>query len=123
MRKLVANFMTLKAKTCICLFLLVCLIGCKEKDLVMVHNSIGILLIKVQQDTEVAYSRAFINEETYKTVKANWNRAQKSYIEASFLLDKLLANTSNDFQKYNEVITSISIILTDIAIWLEESTK
>lgn len=96
--------------------------GCKNK-LVTLHNIVGESLIAVKHQSIILHEHNGISDGTYQSIRINWLRAQKSYLEASFLLDKILDSEmpdTVDISNYYELLTQVSIIADDIALWLEE---
>ena len=98
------------------------LAGCQEKhkSLVTAHNAVGELLISTKAQTETLRTQGIINDQTYQSIRTNWLRAQKSYLEASDILAEIIDNNETDITAYTELITQVSAILSDVAIWLEE---
>ena len=99
--------------------------GCKDKYKLLVssHSNVGELLITVKDKTTQLHEQHVINDDTYNQIRINWVRAQKSYTEASLLLEILLEAElpdTVDMSNYYELITQVSIIVSDIALWLEE---
>lgn len=100
-------------------------VNCKDKakTLVSAHNTIGNLLISTKNQVILYKQKELINEATYKNIKVNWERARKSYLDASdILLTVLNGNIDNMdiLNTYLENITSVNNILNDIILWLEE---
>lgn len=96
--------------------------GCEEKRkaLVTAHTAMGELLISTKGQAKTLHQQKVINDETYQSIRINWLRAQKSYLEASDILERILDTGTQDISAYTELITQVSTILSDIALWLEE---
>lgn len=99
--------------------------GCqgKNKALVTAHMAVGELLVSTKNQTEILHTQGIIKEQTYQSIRTNWLRAQKSYLEASDLLETILDSDSADISVYAGLITQVSTILSDIALWQEEDNK
>lgn len=99
--------------------------GCegKHKALVSAHKAVGELLVSTKDQAKVLYTQGIINESTYKSIRINWLKAQKSYLEASDILETILDTNATDVSRYTALITQVSTIVSDIAIWLEEDKK
>jgi len=56
---------------------------------------------------------------------APWSGADRatSYLAASDILDTIIASNTADITAYTSLITQVSTILSDIALWLEEDKK
>ncbi len=99
--------------------------GCqdKHKALVTTHKAIGELLISTKAQTTTLHTQKIINDQTYESIRVNWLRAQKAYLEASDILETLIDTNTADVSAYMSLITQVSTILSDIALWLEENKQ
>ena len=96
--------------------------GCeKHQTLVAAHNTVGALLISTMDETKLLHDQRIINDETYSQIKTNWLRAQDSYVNASIILEGILEAKTNNIPEYISLITQVNTILSDIALWIEES--
>lgn len=107
---------------CVALAFVCLLTGCEEKRkaLVSAHTAMGELLLSTKSKAQVLHTRKIISEQTYQSIRTNWLRAQISYLTASDMLERILDTDSQDITAYTELITQVSTILSDIALWLEE---
>ena len=114
-------FLVVSAASCLSL----ALPGCvdKHKALVSAHTAVGELLVSTQTQAEALHTRGIINDQTYQSIRTNWHRAQKSYLEASDILETIIDTNDADVSAYTALITQVSTILSDIAVWLEEDEK
>lgn len=96
--------------------------GCEEKRkaLVTAHTAMGELLISTKDQAKLLHNQKVINDQTYQSIRTNWIRAQASYLKASDILESIIDNDTADITAYTELITQVSTILSDIALWLEE---
>lgn len=96
--------------------------GCEEKRkaLVSAHTAVGELLLSTKDQANFLHKQKAINDETYKSIRTNWLRAQISYVQASDILERILSTNTQDITPYTELITQVSIILSDITLWMEE---
>lgn len=101
------------------------LAGCenKHKTLVSAHSAVGELLISTKGQTMTLYEKGIIDELEYHKIRVNWLRAQKAYLEASDMLKTILETKDADITAYAALITQVSTILSDVALWLEEDKK
>ncbi len=106
---------------CLCVFT-ASFSGCigKRKALVAAHNSVGELLLSTQKQAKALYAQKAISEATYNDIRINWLRAQAIYLKASDVLEKIIDNDSGDVSQYTELITQVSVMASDIALWLKE---
>lgn len=98
--------------------------GCTEdkyKTLVSAHTTIGELLIATKDQAILLHNQKTISDNTYESIRINWLRAQKTYISASELLDKVISSESSDVSNYLEMLSQTNLILMDITRWLSES--
>lgn len=102
--------------------IIIFIMGCNERDktLVISHNTIGALLISTKDTANSLHNKGLIKEETYQSIRVNWLKAQKSYIEASVILESMIGGNSQDLESYLNLITQINTILADIILWMEE---
>lgn len=113
----------MKKYSVVILFLIIaCLAGCEEKRkaLVTAHTAMGELLISTKDQAKLLHTQKVINDQTYQSIRTNWIRAQASYLKASDILESIIDNDTADITAYTELITQVSTILSDIALWLEE---
>ena len=99
--------------------------GCQDKHKVLVsaHAAVGELLISTKMQVTTLHTQKIIDEQTYESIRVNWLRAQTSYLAASDILDTIIASNTADITAYTSLITQVSTILSDIALWLEEDKK
>lgn len=98
------------------------LIGCEEKRkaLVSAHAAMGELLASTKDRAKLLHTRKMIDDQTYQSIRTNWIRAQTSYLKASDMLEHILSTDAQDITAYTELITQVSTILSDVALWMEE---
>ena len=99
--------------------------GCvnKHKALVSAHAAVGELLISTKMQATTLHTQKIIDEQTYESIRVNWLRAQTSYLVASDILNTIIASETADITAYMALITQVSTILSDIAIWMEDKNQ